>query len=209
MGQPGRDEQARAFAVDAVGRRHRQRSVDADGEAPHRSRMWLQIQARTGIERLARPQPDRRAAGLWKRPRRLCAHDDLLRQSQGGYRDDRGHRRNRRVLRGDGHLRARRPRSDHPPVRHHRSGSAAARSEVRAVYGGFGLAIAGILGYAAVAGGDLRAGILIAVGAALAGMAFGRIVSAVVDERTAFYPNWFYCLVEALAAAALFAISAR
>jgi hypothetical protein len=88
-------------------------------------------------------------------------------------------------------------------------GSAAARSEVRAVYGGFGLAIAGILGYAALAGGDLRTGILITVAAALAGMAFGRIVSAVVDERTAFYPNWFYCLVEALAAAALFAISAR
>ncbi|WP_006245510.1 DUF4345 domain-containing protein [Mycolicibacterium tusciae] len=88
-------------------------------------------------------------------------------------------------------------------------GSAAARSEVRAVYGGFGLAIAGVLGYAAVAGGDVRTGILIAVGAALAGMAIGRLVSAVLDERTAFYPNWFYCLVEALAAAALFAISAR
>jgi hypothetical protein len=88
-------------------------------------------------------------------------------------------------------------------------GAAAARSEVRAVYGGFGLAIAGVLGYAAIAGGDLGKGILIAVGAALAGMAFGRLASAVIDDRTAFYPNWFYCLVEALAAAALFAISAR
>ncbi len=88
-------------------------------------------------------------------------------------------------------------------------GEAASRSEVRAVYGGFGLAIAGVLGYAAVADGDVRTGILIAVGAALAGMAFGRLVSAVLDERTAFYPNWFYCLVEAVAAAALFAISAR
>ncbi|MGZ5394707.1 MAG: DUF4345 domain-containing protein [Mycobacterium sp.] len=88
-------------------------------------------------------------------------------------------------------------------------GGAASRSEVRAVYGGFGLAIAGVLGYAAVADGDVRTGILIAVGAALAGMAFGRLVSAVLDERTAFYPNWFYCLVEAVAAAALFAISVR
>jgi hypothetical protein len=87
-------------------------------------------------------------------------------------------------------------------------GESASRSEVRAVYGGFGLAIAGVLAYAAVAGGGVRTGILITVGAALAGMAFGRIVSAVVDDRTAFYPNWFYCLVEALAAAALFAISA-
>ena len=85
---------------------------------------------------------------------------------------------------------------------------ATSRSEVRAVYGGFGLAIAGVLAYAAVEP-DVRTGILFTVGAALAGMAFGRVVSAVVDARTAFYPNWFYCLVELLAAAALFAISAR
>ena len=71
--------------------------------------------------------------------------------------------------------------------------------------GGFGLAIAGVLTYAAV-NAYVRAGILVAVGAALAGMAFGRIASAVVDERTTFYPNWFYCLVEAIAAAALLAI---
>lgn len=88
-------------------------------------------------------------------------------------------------------------------------GSAAARSEVRAVYGGFGLAIAGVLGYAVVADSAVRTGILITVGAALAGMAFGRLVSAVLDERTAFYPNWFYFLVEGVAAAALFAICAR
>lgn len=85
-------------------------------------------------------------------------------------------------------------------------GSDASRSEVRAVYGGFGLAIAGVLAYAAVEP-DVRRGVLIAVGAALAGMAFGRLVSAVVGDRTSFYPNWFYCLVEAVSAAALFAIS--
>ena len=84
---------------------------------------------------------------------------------------------------------------------------ATSRSEVRAVYGGFGLAIAGVLAYAAVEP-DARTGILFTVGAALAGMAFGRVVSAVVDARTAFYPNWFYCLVELLAAAALFAAAA-
>ena len=88
-------------------------------------------------------------------------------------------------------------------------GESASRSEVRAVYGGFGLAVAGVLAYAAVADGDLQTGIVIAVGAALAGMAFGRLVSAVVDQRTAFYPNWFYFIVEAVAATALFAISAR
>lgn len=85
-------------------------------------------------------------------------------------------------------------------------GGDASRAEVRAVYGGFGLAIAGVLAYAAVADGDLRTGILITVGAALAGMAFGRLVSAVLGDRTAFYPNWFYCFFEAVAAAALFGV---
>jgi hypothetical protein len=32
-------------------------------------------------------------------------------------------------------------------------------------------------------------------------------VSAIVDARTPFYPNWFYCIVEVLAGAALFAVS--
>ncbi|ODR26729.1 DUF4345 domain-containing protein [Mycolicibacterium porcinum] len=81
--------------------------------------------------------------------------------------------------------------------------TAATRAEVRAVYGGFGLAVAGVLGYAIATPGQ-RTGILIAVGAALAGMAFGRIVSGVLGDRTSFYPNWFYFLVEAIGAAALF-----
>jgi hypothetical protein len=85
-------------------------------------------------------------------------------------------------------------------------GQSASRSEVRAVYGGFGLAIAGVLLYAVVQP-EHRAGILITVGAALAGMALGRLISAVVDTRTAFYPNWFYCLVEIIAAAALLAVA--
>jgi hypothetical protein len=85
--------------------------------------------------------------------------------------------------------------------------SPVSRSEVRAVYGGFGLAIAAVLGYAAVRGGELQKGIVITVGVALAGMALGRIVSALLDERTSFYPNWFYCIVEAVAAAALFAVA--
>jgi tellurite resistance protein TehA-like permease len=83
-------------------------------------------------------------------------------------------------------------------------GEPKARAEVRAVYGGFGLAMAAVLGYAATTPGQLRNGIVITVGAALAGMALGRIVSGVIDRRTSFYPNWFYCLVEAGAATALF-----
>jgi hypothetical protein len=85
----------------------------------------------------------------------------------------------------------------------------ASRSEVRAVYGGFGLAIAAVLGYGAVADGELRTGILITVAAALAGMAVGRVAAAILGDRTAFYPNWFYFLVEAVVAAVLFAVSAR
>ena len=81
------------------------------------------------------------------------------------------------------------------------------RSEIRAVYGGFGLAIAAVLVYAAWRGGDVGKGILITVGIALAGMALGRVASAVVDDRTPFYPNWFYGIVEVVAAAALFAVA--
>jgi hypothetical protein len=76
------------------------------------------------------------------------------------------------------------------------------RAEVRAVYGGFGLAIAGVLAVA-VSDPTLRDGILITVAAALGGMAFGRLVSGVIDRPKAFYPNWFYFVVEAVAAAAL------
>ena len=55
------------------------------------------------------------------------------------------------------------------------------RSEVRAVYGGFGLAIAGVL-VNAVVNADLREGIALTVAIALFGMAAGRIVSAAVDR---------------------------
>ncbi len=82
----------------------------------------------------------------------------------------------------------------------------ASRSEVRAVYGGFGLAIAGVLGYAAFADGEVRKGVLITVAAALAGMALGRLAAAVLGDRTAFYPNWFYFLVELVAAVSLFGV---
>ncbi len=55
------------------------------------------------------------------------------------------------------------------------------RSEVRAVYGGFGLAIAAVLVYAIV-DPDLRTGIALTVAVALFGMALGRLISAVLDR---------------------------
>ncbi|WP_433192683.1 DUF4345 domain-containing protein [Nocardia sp. CA-107356] len=80
---------------------------------------------------------------------------------------------------------------------------AAARYEIRAVYGGFGLAMAAMLAIAATHDGSLRTGIMLTIGVALGGMALGRIFSAALDDRTSFYPNWFYCVIEAAAAAAL------
>lgn len=74
------------------------------------------------------------------------------------------------------------------------------RSEVRAVYGGFSLAMA--LGVALTVP-TLEDGIVLAVAFALGGMAFGRLVSRLVDSATAFYPIWFYFLIEALAAGLL------
>ena len=79
------------------------------------------------------------------------------------------------------------------------------RSEVRAVYGGFGLAIGGLLGTAAATGGDAREGIVLAVGVALAGMAFGRLVSRAFERPSGFYPVWLYFWVEVVGAAALIA----
>jgi len=77
------------------------------------------------------------------------------------------------------------------------------RSEVRAVYGGFGIAVAAMLGVATVDPGDIRRGVVVTVAAALAGMALGRIVSRAVGDRTRFYPVWFYGCIEAVGAAVL------
>jgi hypothetical protein len=64
------------------------------------------------------------------------------------------------------------------------------RNEVRAVYGGFGLAMAGILGLAFVTP-ELRAGVCFALAAALAGMAAGRVLSALLDRRIGRWPGFY------------------
>ncbi|MGH8453943.1 MAG: DUF4345 family protein [Nevskiales bacterium] len=74
------------------------------------------------------------------------------------------------------------------------------RNEVRAVYGGFGLAMALAL-FLATELPDLRAGVVACVALALAGMAGGRLFSALL-ERPGFWP-WFFCGVETAAAALL------
>jgi hypothetical protein len=75
------------------------------------------------------------------------------------------------------------------------------RNEVRAVYGGFGLAMTLALWLAATEP-ELRRGVLTTVALALAGMALGRVASALV-ERPGLWP-WFFCALEITGAALLF-----
>lgn len=67
--------------------------------------------------------------------------------------------------------------------------TADARNEVRAVYGGFGLAVSALLVYAAHHA-EVRSGVLLAVAVSLLGMALGRAVSLVV-ERPGKWPYVF------------------
>ncbi|MFJ9390719.1 DUF4345 family protein [Nocardioides sp. NPDC101246] len=78
------------------------------------------------------------------------------------------------------------------------------RSEVRSVYGGFGIATAAVLGAAALDIGEIRTGAVTTVGLALIGMAGGRLVSRLLDTPVGFYPIWFYFWIELVAGTALF-----
>lgn len=80
------------------------------------------------------------------------------------------------------------------------------RSEIRAVYGGFGVAVAVVLGVAAIDVGGVRTGAVTAVAAALAGMALGRLLSRAADGATPWYPIWFYFWVETTGAVLLFGV---
>lgn len=59
----------------------------------------------------------------------------------------------------------------------------AARNEVRAVYGGFGIAVAILLVVADTSAAGFRDGALVAIAVALAGMAAGRIIGFAVEPR--------------------------
>jgi hypothetical protein len=69
----------------------------------------------------------------------------------------------------------------------------AGRNEVRAVYGGFGLVMAGML-VVALMQLDLRAGICLTLSGALAGMAGGRILSALIDRGIDRFPGLYLCI---------------
>jgi hypothetical protein len=77
------------------------------------------------------------------------------------------------------------------------------RSEVRAVYGGFGIAMGAVLGAAALDLGDIRTGAVVTAGLALLGMAVGRLMSRLLDASVPFYPIWFYFGVELVSGTSL------
>jgi hypothetical protein len=83
--------------------------------------------------------------------------------------------------------------------------SAEGRNEVRAVYGGFGLAVAAFLGVAALGDPGTRDGLVLAAAFALLGMAGGRLVGIALERPSGFYPVGAYLVVELAAAAALLA----
>src|SRR5262245_61278853 len=82
--------------------------------------------------------------------------------------------------------------------------TAEGRNEVRAVYGGFGIAVGALL-IVTTTSPALQPGVYAAVAASLGGMAAGRLVAAVIERPGGFYPCWFYCLAETLMAAVLLA----
>ncbi len=73
------------------------------------------------------------------------------------------------------------------------------RNEIRAVYGGFPLSVAGLL-CAAMVMPHVANGILMAVSVATLGMATGRLLSALLDRRMGKLPM-ISTIVEILAAA--------
>ncbi|MEV6159376.1 DUF4345 domain-containing protein [Nonomuraea sp. NPDC052129] len=83
--------------------------------------------------------------------------------------------------------------------------SAEARTEVRAVYGGFGVAVGGLLLAAAADVGGMRTGVVVTIAISLLGMAVGRLVARLVERPSAFYPSWLYFWVEVVGGGALLA----
>ncbi len=73
------------------------------------------------------------------------------------------------------------------------------RNEVRAVYGGYGLAMGGLLAWS-LATPLLRPGILTCVAVAMLGMAVDRLVSSRIDGRAGFYPRLFLGIEVAICA---------
>ena len=75
------------------------------------------------------------------------------------------------------------------------------RNEVRAVYGGFGVAVALLL-LATLWFPHLKPGVLVAVSVSLGGMAAGRVISVFADGSPSFVA-WLFCATELILAGGL------
>lgn len=64
------------------------------------------------------------------------------------------------------------------------------RNEIRAVYGGYGLAVGALLVHS-ITQPHTQSGVFLAVGVAMLGMAFGRIVSLLIERRIGLFPLVF------------------
>ena len=79
------------------------------------------------------------------------------------------------------------------------------RNEIRAIYGGFPIALAAVLVWAATGASDaVREGVLIAAAVSTAGMAAGRLISRAVEPTESSYP-WIWFGVEVVLVALLVA----
>ena len=82
-----------------------------------------------------------------------------------------------------------------------------ARTEIRAVYGGFGVAMAVLLIVAALQSGDVQDGVALAVGVALGGMAIGRLIGMATERPRRWHPTITFLIIEVVAAVALVALA--
>ncbi|WP_203336116.1 DUF4345 family protein [Nocardioides limicola] len=79
------------------------------------------------------------------------------------------------------------------------------RNEIRSVYGGFGIAVALLLGWSLVTDGPGQRWIPIAIAVAIGGMALGRGVSMLLDRSRGSAVVWRYVLLEAAIVVSLLA----
>jgi hypothetical protein len=86
--------------------------------------------------------------------------------------------------------------------------TASGRSEVRAVYGGFGLVVAALLASVVLAPQPWSSGIVVTVGASVGAMAIGRMIGAIWERDFSPYPTLFFALVEAALCASLLGAAA-
>ncbi|MEO3784716.1 DUF4345 family protein [Actinocorallia sp. B10E7] len=78
-----------------------------------------------------------------------------------------------------------------------------ARTEVRAVYGGYGVVMAALLTYAALTDSATGDGITLTAACALTAMAVTRLLSYPVDRPQGIFPTWAAVGAELVIAAAL------